>query len=181
MGLFLNRYHTAKAQRTQRKTLWSLKLCALCVFAVSLLHLMKITRSLLLICSFLLLFAGIAAADEDPFKGPWEGTINNSTSSLRHSSLNPLKYLVRFYRDNISPIDGKECPMHPSCSRYSIDCFEKHGLIIGWMMTCDRLFHEPDEMEQAPMVLVNGYYRFYDPVENNDFWWYDKRQRAEGR
>jgi hypothetical protein len=127
----------------------------------------------LLICSFLFLFAGFAAADEDPFKGPWEGTINNSTSSPRHSSLNPLKYLVRFYRDNISPIDGKECPMHPSCSRYSIECFEKHGLIIGWMMTCDRLFHEADEMEQAPMVLVNGYYRFYDPVENNDFWWYD--------
>ena len=69
--------------------------------------------------------------------------------------------------------------MHPSCSRYSIDCFEKHGLIIGWMMTCDRLFHEPDDMEQAPMILVNGHYKFYDPVENNDFWWYDKRQKAQ--
>jgi hypothetical protein len=40
-------------------------------------------------------------------------------------------------------------------------------------MTCDRLFHEADEMEQAPLIWVHDRYRFYDPLENNDFWWYD--------
>ncbi|MBW2644831.1 MAG: membrane protein insertion efficiency factor YidD [Deltaproteobacteria bacterium] len=140
---------------------------------------MKFIKTLFLIFSFCFLFTGTAAADGDPIKGPWEQNANNRSAPTHDFSLNPLKCFVKFYRNYISPIDGKECPMHPSCSRYSIDCFEKHGLIIGWMMTCDRLFHEPDEMEQAPMILVNGHYKFYDPVENNDFWWYDKRQKAQ--
>ncbi|MBU4186085.1 MAG: membrane protein insertion efficiency factor YidD [Proteobacteria bacterium] len=66
---------------------------------------------------------------------------------------------------------GAQCI--PSCAQYSIECFEKHGLIMGWLMTCDRIFHEADEMKQAPMILINNSYRFYDPVENNDFWWYN--------
>jgi len=41
-------------------------------------------------------------------------------------------------------------------------------------MTCDRLFHEADEMKQTPIVLINNRYKCYDPVENNDFWWLEK-------
>lgn len=135
---------------------------------------MKITRTVLLILSLLFLSTGTVTAEDDSFKGPWEKNTKNSSSPTRDSSLNPLKYFVKFYRDYISPIDGDRCPMYPTCSQYSIECFEKHGLLIGWLMTCDRLFHEADEMKQAPFILVHGSYRFYDPVEDNDFWWYDK-------
>jgi hypothetical protein len=45
------------------------------------------------------------------------------------------------------------------------------------MMTCDRLLHEADEMRRVPAILVGDHYRFYDPLENNDFWWYDELQR----
>jgi hypothetical protein len=38
-------------------------------------------------------------------------------------------------------------------------------------MTFDRLIHESDEIRQAPLVKIYGAYRYYDPVENNDFWW----------
>ena len=135
---------------------------------------MKITITVVFAFSLLFLFAGIAASDDGPFKGPWEKHTDRRSPQIQSSALNPLKYIVRFYRDYISPIDGDRCPMYPTCSQYSIECFEKHGLIIGWLMTWDRLFHEADEMKRAPLVWVHDYYRFYDPLENNDFWWYKK-------
>jgi len=41
-------------------------------------------------------------------------------------------------------------------------------------MIADRLIHERDEMTYAPTVIVNGMRRYYDPVENNDFWLSEK-------
>ena len=79
------------------------------------------------------------------------------------------------YRNYISPIDGKTCLMYPSCSKYSLLCFEKHGFFVGWVMTCDRLLHEADEMRKAPVIYVNGTEKFHDPLENNDFWWHSER------
>ena len=137
---------------------------------------MKIIRILLIIIIFSLFprFVELSISNDDPFKGPW-GKNTKTTSQIKKTTINPLKHLVGFYKDYISPIDGSRCPMYPSCSQYSIECFEKHGLIIGWLMTCDRLFHEADEMEQTPMILINNRFRFFDPVKNNDFWWYEKK------
>ena len=72
--------------------------------------------------------------------------------------------------------------MHPTCSAYSLQAFKKHGFSIGFMMTADRLIHEGSEMDYAPLVKVGDRYKFYDPISNNDFWWYDARgQRSEVR
>ena len=132
-------------------------------------------RPFLLIFCFLFLFVEAAASGDEAFNGPWEKGCGNRYSPAHKSSVNPLKSLVEIFRDYISPVDGDRCPMYPGCSRYSIQSFEKHGLIIGWMMTCDRLLHEADEMRRVPTILVGDSYKFYDPVENNDFWWYDKK------
>jgi len=105
-----------------------------------------------------------------PLKGPW--------GQGRHADqgFNPLRFMVELYRTYISPIDGKSCPMYPTCSEYSLLCFEKHGLFIGWVMTCDRLFRcGRDEVRLSPEVTVNGELRCYDPLENNDFWWHNGR------
>jgi len=62
--------------------------------------------------------------------------------------------------------------MYPSCSQYSLQAFEKHGFLIGWMMTCDRLVRcGRDETNLSQEIFVNGKLKFYDPVEKNDFWW----------
>jgi len=62
--------------------------------------------------------------------------------------------------------------MYPSCSQYSLQSFEKHGFLIGWMMTCDRLVRcGRDETNLSQEIFVNGKLKFYDPVEKNDFWW----------
>jgi hypothetical protein len=110
-----------------------------------------------------------------PFKGPWEEHPACHSAVSGRPAINPLRYLVEVYRNYLSPIDGKTCPMYPSCSKYSLLCFEKHGLFVGWVMTCDRLLHEADEMRKAPVIYVNSVERFYDPLENNDFWWHSER------
>ena len=78
---------------------------------------------------------------------------------------------IGFYRRHVSPIDGDRCPMYPSCSQYSQDAVHKHGLTMGWIMTCDRLLRcGRDEVSVAPRIMTNNGWRCYDPVENNDFW-----------
>lgn len=112
----------------------------------------------------------------EPFRGPLGKRGAEKTSyGQAKSAINPLRSLVQVYRNYISPIDGKTCPMYPSCSGYSLLCFEEHGFFVGWVMTCDRLLHEADEMRGAPLIYINGVKRFYDPLKNNDFWWHSGR------
>ena len=89
---------------------------------------------------------------------------------------NPLLSMLDFYQgplNSLSAVKQGECPMYPSCSEYSKQCIEKYGFFIGWMMTCDRLMRcGRDEMRLSPKILVNGKWKYYDPVKNNDFWWY---------
>jgi uncharacterized protein YneR len=68
--------------------------------------------------------------------------------------------------------------MYPSYSAYSIQAIQKHGFFIGIMMTADRLIHEVNEMDHVPFVDGRDELRFYDPVENNDFWWYKNNSSA---
>ena len=42
-------------------------------------------------------------------------------------------------------------------------------------MTVDRLIHEGDEGSLSPVVKRNGRLKILDPVENNDFWWFDEK------
>jgi putative component of membrane protein insertase Oxa1/YidC/SpoIIIJ protein YidD len=84
----------------------------------------------------------------------------------------PAASLIAFYRTYLSGVDGDRCPMHPSCSAYSLEAFQKHGFLMGWVMTCDRLMRcGRDEKHIALSVPINGRPRIYDPVSNNDFWW----------
>ena len=88
-------------------------------------------------------------------------------------SSNPALWLVNLYREHVSPIDGDRCPSLPTCSSYSFQAFEKHGFFLGWMMTVDRLIHEgQEETRVSPVVYSEGTWRIFDPVRNNDFWWY---------
>ena len=69
--------------------------------------------------------------------------------------------------------------MYPSCSEYSLQALEKHGPTVGWVMSMDRLTRcGRDEAKTAPRVRVNGQWKFYDPVDANDFWWQPARSVA---
>ncbi len=105
------------------------------------------------------------------------GTGKCPASDLSVSALSDEKKssLLRFYQVHLSPSDGDRCPMYPTCSAYAVQSVTKHGWIIGWIMTCDRLIRcGRDETRLAPRFKKNGKIYTVDPVEGNDFWWCEK-------
>ncbi len=99
----------------------------------------------------------------------------NHTSTLNYLSVLP-DFPMRFYQgplNHLAAVRRGQCPMHPTCSKYCSQALARHGLILGWIMTTDRLVRcGRDEMKSALRVWVDGNWKFYDPVEYNDFWWY---------
>jgi len=47
--------------------------------------------------------------------------------------------LIRFYQKVISPWTPASCRYNPTCSSYSIDAFQKHGLWKGFVLTIKRI------------------------------------------
>jgi len=93
------------------------------------------------------------------------------------SSAQDQNAVLRCDQEHISVVDGNRCAMYPSCSRYASRAFEKHGPIIGWIMSCDRLVRcGRDEASISRMVRVNNEELIYDPVGANDFWWFEKEK-----
>lgn len=50
-----------------------------------------------------------------------------------------LVLLVRMYRLAISPLIGRNCRFHPSCSEYAIEALEKHGGCKGSLLAAKRI------------------------------------------
>ena len=110
--------------------------------------------------------------------GLFSCTAAGSMKTDSGEGFNPLLSIVQFYRgplNHLSAVKQGECPMYPSCSEYSVQCLQKHGFFVGWMMVCDRLMRcGRDELKLSPQILSNGKLKCYDPVANNDFWWFKR-------
>ena len=59
---------------------------------------------------------------------------------------------IKMYQKYISPVRGSQCTKYSSCSEYSVRAIKKYGFFISIMMTVDRLVHESDESDYAPLV-----------------------------
>lgn len=64
--------------------------------------------------------------------------------------------------------------MYPTCSTYALQALERHGPVVGTFLTVDRLLHETSKQEQTRPMQGFERIRYYDPLENNDFWLRDK-------
>lgn len=99
-------------------------------------------------------------------------------------SINFMSAIIDFYRgplNHCSAVRQGECPMYPSCSEYSKQAFEKYGVFLGAMIASDRVMRcGRDELKTAPVILVEGKPKFYDPLERNTYWW-DKNTDRPGR
>ena len=78
--------------------------------------------------------------------------------------------LLGFYRTVISPVDGDRCDMAPTCSLYSHQALQTHGVLLGVVLTADRLLHEADERPLIVPLRRDGELLYPDPLRNNTWW-----------
>jgi len=111
-----------------------------------------------------LVLLGLTACGHSPDHVPLASSPESFFDGLIGLYQGPLNHLAAVRRGS--------CPMYPSCSEYSRQAMAKHGPIMGWILTADRLMRcGRDEMRTAPRIWADGSWKFYDPVEANDFWW----------
>jgi hypothetical protein len=117
--------------------------------------------------------ARLAVAD-DKLRGPWAQPVAApSRLDTRETSVPGLavRGALTAWHNVLSRADGPRSVMYPTASGFLGQAVAKHGMLIGIMMTADRLLHEWDEQRRAPRIVKYGISRAYDPVEANDFWW----------
>lgn len=114
------------------------------------------------------------ARAEDKLRGPWPETAaegpRQDTFVTSVPALAARGALTAWHRV-LTRADGPRSVMYPTASGFLGQAVAKHGMLIGIMMTADRLLHEWDEQARAPRIVKYGVSRAYDPVEANDFWW----------
>lgn len=90
-------------------------------------------------------------------------------------SFRPMKALIDFYQgplNHCSAVRYGECPMYPSCSEYAKQAFQKYGVFVGAMIATDRVMRcGRDKLKWAPLILVDGKVKYYDPLGQNTSWW----------
>lgn len=69
-------------------------------------------------------------------------------------------FFIRIYQMTLSPLLGEVCRFTPSCSRYSVTCFERFGFFWGIWLTVLRIarchpFH-PGGYDPPPLRGPNG-------------------------
>ena len=115
-----------------------------------------------------------AGAADDKLRGPWPQTrVGPQPQDTRETSVPALAVhgaLTAWHRV-LTRADGPRSVMYPTASGFLGQATAKHGMLVGIVMTADRLLHEWDEQERAPRIVKFGIARAYDPVEANDFWW----------
>lgn len=60
-------------------------------------------------------------------------------SGLKNILIFPFILLVRFYQTAISPFTPATCRFEPTCSSYTIQALEKHGLFKGSWLAIKRI------------------------------------------
>ena len=116
---------------------------------------------------------GLAAAT-DKLRGPWpRPTVEARRANEPEISVPGLavRGALTAWHQVLTRADGPRSVMYPTASGFLGQAVAKHGMLIGIMMTTDRLLHEWDEQQRAPHIVKYGIQRSYDPVEANDFWW----------
>ena len=52
----------------------------------------------------------------------------------------PFIFLVKVYQTLISPLTPSTCRFQPTCSHYTIEALQKHGLFYGGRLAIKRIF-----------------------------------------
>jgi putative membrane protein insertion efficiency factor len=59
---------------------------------------------------------------------------------LKKVLIAPFLFLIKFYQGAISPYLPATCRYQPTCSHYSVEALQKHGLLKGGRIALKRIF-----------------------------------------
>ena len=71
----------------------------------------------------------------------------------------PMVLLIKFYQKIISPLTPAACRFQPTCSQYSIEALQKHGIFYGLFLMSKRI------LSCHPIKFLGGKSGF-DPAPN---------------
>ena len=120
----------------------------------------------------------------------WKGSSQNSTPSptkgkmqtgkftgiVRRIAIFPFVVLIRFYQTCISPLTPAACRFTPTCSKYALEAFRRHGIFKGFYLSARRILrchpwggHGYDPVPEK-FVVFN---------KNNDFTSYNSKNNSK--
>ncbi len=89
-------------------------------------------------------------------------------------SSNPMTLVFQaslwVYQHVFSPVDGPTCNFYPVCSVYGMQAVTRHGWLLGGAMALERSMRYHGATGVYPIVVVDGVRRYWDPLDDNDFW-----------
>lgn len=62
-----------------------------------------------------------------------------ASTSLKKILIAPFIFLVRIYQRFISPLTPPTCRYSPTCSQYTVEALQKHGLFVGGWLAVKRI------------------------------------------
>ncbi len=77
--------------------------------------------------------------------------------------------VIEFHQKVISPVDGPRSAYRPSSSQYMHQAMHNYGFLKGFIMGCDRLMRENDEVWVYRTVEYDGRILKFDPAQLNKY------------
>ncbi|NKI33092.1 membrane protein insertion efficiency factor YidD [Croceivirga thetidis] len=65
---------------------------------------------------------------------------HSTSSKFKKVLVAPFIFLVRVYQNGISPYTPATCRYQPTCSQYTVEALQKHGLFKGGWLAIKRIF-----------------------------------------
>jgi len=61
-------------------------------------------------------------------------------TTIKRILIFPFVILVKLYQNLISPLTPATCRYQPTCSQYTVEALQKHGLFRGGLLAIKRIF-----------------------------------------
>ncbi|MFW5628452.1 MAG: membrane protein insertion efficiency factor YidD [Candidatus Cloacimonadaceae bacterium] len=120
---------------------------------------MRCVSKCLIIIVFIMLSIQLYGHDRDI------DTLKIDKTKIDLPEISSFHQVLNLYQKTLSEINGSNCIMLPSCSRYSQDSFKKYGL-LGFFHTADRLIRCSKDIWQYHSLLdEEGRNKHVDEVE----------------
>ena len=109
--------------------------------------------------------------------GPWSVDLRHPSMAKPAARLRPLApaasaqafgQWLKLWTKLLTRIDGPRCLHRPSCSAYAGQAVARHGLVLGWWMSLNRILRgaRSSALRMLPRIRSGRGILWADPVKN---------------